>query len=74
MSCNATNFSYFIFNVSRLISADVLALLSDESEYILDTDASDVAMGGVLSIVQDGVECPVAMRANSLTNTKRITV
>ena len=44
---------------SSLISADVLALPSDEGEYILDTDASDVAMGGVLSIVQDGVERPV---------------
>ena len=30
---------------SSLISADVLALPSDEGEYIIDTDASDVAMG-----------------------------
>jgi len=44
---------------SALVSADVLALPDDEGEYILDCDASDHAIGAVLSQVQDGVERPI---------------
>ena len=42
-----------------LISADVLALPSEEGMYILDCDASDKAIGAVLSQVQNGVERPI---------------
>lgn len=42
-----------------LIGADVLALPSDEGLYILDCDASDKAIGAVLSQIQDGEERPI---------------
>lgn len=38
------------------ISPDILAYPLDEGEYILDTDASDVAIGGVSSQIQNGSE------------------
>jgi len=42
-----------------LTSADVLALPNDEGQYVLDCDASDKAIGAVLSQIQDGVERPI---------------
>lgn len=44
---------------ASLIGADVLALPDDEGQFILDTDASDSAIGAVLSQVQNGEERPV---------------
>ena len=37
----------------------MLALPRDEGDYIVDTDASDAAVGAVMSQVQDGDERPV---------------
>ena len=42
-----------------LVGADVLALPRDEGQFILDCDASDTAIGAVLSQVQDGHERPI---------------
>ena len=42
-----------------LISADVLALPNEEGTFILDCDASDKAIGAVLSQIQDGHERPI---------------
>ena len=44
---------------SALISADVLALPDDEGQFILDCDASDKAIGAVLSQIQNGEERPI---------------
>ena len=44
---------------AALLSADVLALPNDEDQYVLDCDASDRAMGAVLSQIQNGEERPI---------------
>ena len=44
---------------TALIGAEVLALPKEEGQYILDCDASDHSIGGVLSQIQDGVERPI---------------
>src|SRR5208282_1124204 len=56
----------------RLISAPVLAMPIDDGVYYLDTDASDIGLGAVLSQVQDGVERPIAYASRSLNNAERI--
>ena len=43
----------------QLTSSPVLALPRDDGDYIVDSDASDAAVGAVLSQVQDGEERPV---------------
>ena len=42
-----------------LTSADVLALPKEEGTFVLDCDASDKAIGAVLSQIQDGQERPI---------------
>jgi len=42
-----------------LVSTDVLALPKEEGTFILDCDASDKAIGAVLSQIQDGEERPI---------------
>ena len=39
-----------------LVEAPILGYPMDRGDFILDTDASDVGMGAVLSQIQDGVE------------------
>ena len=50
------------FSILRasLIHAPILAFPTETGQYILDTDASNFGLGGVLSQIQDDVEC-VAM-------------
>ena len=57
----------------RLTSSPVLALPRDEGDYIADTDASDAAVGAVLSQVQDGEERPVIYLTASTPGRKLIT-
>ena len=54
-----------------LLSAEVLALPRKEGTFILDTDASKVAIGGQLSQIQDGVERPISFASVSLTPEQR---
>ena len=46
----------FVRLKQALITAPILSLPMDEGDYILDTDASNYAIGAVLQQVQDGVE------------------
>jgi hypothetical protein len=56
---------------SALVSAPILAYPTAEGEFILDTDASDVAIGAVLSQVQEGVVRVIAFASNNLTAAQR---
>ena len=49
-----------------LASPPILAMPTDGDEFVLDTDASDSAIGAVLSQRQDGVERVVAYASKSL--------
>jgi len=49
-----------------LTSPPILAMPNDTGEFVLDTDASDNAIGAVLSQRQDGVERVVAYESRSL--------
>jgi hypothetical protein len=54
-----------------LISAPVLAYPQVTGDFIVDTDASAFAIGGVLSQVQDGMEKPIAYGSKSLKKAER---
>ena len=40
-----------------LVQAPILTFPTETGDYILDTDASNFGLGGVLSQIQDDVEC-----------------
>ena len=54
-----------------LSSAPILGYPMAEGQYILDTDASNFAVGGVLSQVQDGEERVIAYGSKSLKKAER---
>jgi hypothetical protein len=56
---------------TALVSAPVLAYPQTDGKFILDTDASDVAIGAVLSQVQDGVVRVIAFASNTLSPSQR---
>ncbi|KAG1930770.1 thy-1 membrane glycoprotein [Pimephales promelas] len=56
---------------SRLISAPVLAYPDPKKPFILDTDASDVGVGAVLSQEDGGLERVVAYASRALTKQER---
>ena len=56
---------------SMLTEAPVLVFPNNEDLFILDTDASDIAVGGVLSQVQEGVEKVVSYGSFVLTPQQR---
>ena len=43
-----------------LIRAPILSVPTEDGDYILDTDASNFGLGGVLSQIEDNVECVIA--------------
>ena len=54
-----------------LINAPILAFPNDSGKFILDTDASNVAIGSVLSQVQDGQEKVIAYGSKTLNRAQR---
>ena len=54
-----------------LVTASVLAYPTDEGDYVLDTDASNYAMGAVLSQVQNGEERVIAYASQTLSHTQQ---
>ena len=55
----------------RLVSSPILAMPRDEGNFRLDTDASNEAIGAVLSQVQDGQERVVCYASRLLNRTER---
>ena len=49
----------------------ILAFPTETGQYILDTDASNFGLGGVLSQIQDDVECVVAYCSRALRPSQR---
>ena len=43
-----------------MIRAPILAFPTESGDYVLDTIASNFGLGGVLSQIQNGVECVIA--------------
>ena len=56
---------------SLLVSAPILAYPTANGKFILDTDASETGLGGVLSQVQGGEEKVIAYGSISLQNSQR---
>ena len=54
-----------------LIHAPILSFLMETRQYILDTDASNFGLGGVLSQIQGDVECMVAYCSRALRPSQR---
>ena len=61
------------FSVLResLINAPILAFPTETGQYILDTDASNIGLGGGLSQIQDDVEHVVAYCSHALRPSQR---
>jgi len=55
----------------RLTSAPVLGMAADTGTFLLDTDASNVGLGAVLSQVQGDREVVIAYASRSLSNAER---
>ena len=54
-----------------LVSPPILGLPNSKDSFILDTDASDFAIGGVLNQVQDGIERVISYGSFSLSAEQR---
>ena len=54
-----------------LIHAPILAFPTETGQYILDTDASNFGLGGVLSQIQNDVECVVSYCSRALRPSQR---
>ncbi len=58
--------------LKRLLAEEVvLAIPTEEGKFCMEADASEGAIGAVLSQEQDGKWCPVAFLSKSLTITER---
>ena len=55
----------------KLTTAPVLAYPQPDAPFILDTDASNHAIGAVLSQVHGGIERPIAFASRTLTKSER---
>ena len=54
-----------------LVRAQILAFTTEQGDYILDTDASNFGLGGVLSQIQDNVEGVIAYCSRGLRPSQR---
>ena len=61
----------FVALKEKLTTAPVLGMPENAGQYILDTDASDVGLGAVLSQVQDGEERVIAYASRTLQKPER---
>ena len=65
-------FDSFLYTLrDSLIHAPILAFPTETGQYILDTDASNFGLGGVLSQIQGDVECVVAYCSRTLRPSQR---
>jgi len=55
----------------RLISAPILGMTTDSGMFLLDSDASSVGLGAVISQMQNGKEVVIAYASRSLSNAER---
>ena len=55
----------------KLMGSEIMAYPRNEGQYILDTDASDTQISGVLSQVQDGIERVISYGSRSLNKAER---
>ena len=56
--------------MKRLLEDPIMSFPSFETPFIIDADASDTALGAVLSQVIDGIEYPIAFETRVLTETE----
>jgi hypothetical protein len=56
---------------NALTRAPILAYPTETGEFVLDTDASDVGMGAVLSQIQDGTEVVIAYGSKAFSKSER---
>ena len=54
-----------------MVRAPILAFPTESGDYVLDTNASNFGLGGVLSQIQNGVECVIAYRSRALRPSQR---
>ena len=54
-----------------LVRAPILAFPTECGDYVLDTDASNFGLGGVLSQIQNNVECVIAYCSRALRPSQR---
>ena len=55
-----------------LVRAPILAFPTESGDYILDTDASNFGLGGVLSQIQNDEECVIAYCSRSLRPSQHV--
>ena len=56
---------------NKLLSAPIMSFPNETGEFILDTDASDVSIGAVLSQIQDGEEKVIVYGSRTLTEAEK---
>ena len=54
-----------------MVQAPILAFPTESGDYVLDTDASNFGLGGVLSQIQNNVECVIAYCSRALRPSQR---